>query len=194
MEIIGHRGAKGLAEENTIEAFKLAIKSNVDAIESDVRKAGKELVLSHDPTLITGTYTKLSELFELVSGKVPLNLEIKEMRVIPLLKKQLKGYKGKVILSSFDFKILQSLRESFPEYEIAVLEKWSGIRAIAEASLIGTNRLHINQNWLWSNFVRSLKHKGYDLYAYTVNSVERAEELESWGVKGIFTDYPNKFK
>ena len=194
MEIIGHRGAKGLAEENTLESFKLALKNNVDAIESDVRKAGKELVLSHDPTLITGKYTKLAELLDLVSGRIPINLEIKEARAIPLLKKILKSYKGKIILSSFDFKILQNLRESFPDYEIAVLEKWSGIRAVAEASLINTNRLHINQNWLWSNFVRSLNNKGYDLYAYTVNSKDRAEELESWGVKGIFTDYPNRFK
>jgi glycerophosphoryl diester phosphodiesterase len=194
MEIIGHRGAKGLAHENTIESFKLALKNNVDAIETDVRRQGKELVLTHEPTLIAEKYTKLADLLILVDGKVPLNLEIKEIRVIPLLKKFLKNYKGKIILSSFDFGILQELNKNFPNHEIAILEKWSGIRAVAEASLIGTKRLHINQNWLWSNFVRSLKHKGYDLYAYTVNNVDRAEELESWGVKGIFTDYPNRFK
>lgn len=194
MEIIGHRGAKGLEEENSIESFKLALKYKVDAIETDVRAHGKELVLSHNATLITGKYVKLYELFDLVEGKVPLNLEIKEARAIPLLEKVLKKYKGEIIFSSFDFGILQKLRKSFPNHEIAVLEKWSGIRAVAEASLINTTRLHINQNWLWSNFVRSLNHKGYDLYAYTVNSVERAEELKSWGVKGIFTDYPNRFK
>lgn len=194
MEIIGHRGAKGLSEENTLESFKLAMENNVDCIETDVRKAGKELVLSHEATLVTGSYTSLADLLELVDGKIPLNLEIKEARAVPLLKQQIKNYKGRIIFSSFEFSILQKLKKTFPDHELAVLEKWSGIRAVAQASLLGTNRLHIKQNWLWSNFVRSLKNKGYDLYAYTVNSIERAEELERWGVKGIFTDYPNRFK
>jgi glycerophosphoryl diester phosphodiesterase len=194
MEIIGHRGAKGLAEENTLEAFERAIDCKVDTIETDVRKHGKTLVLSHDPTIHTGTYVSLEELLNLVNGKIPINLEIKEERSVTLLVKALKKYNGKIIFSSFDFNILKKLRKMFPDSEIAVLEKWSGIRAVAEASLINTRRIHINQNWLWSNFVRSLNHRGYDLYAYTVNSKERAKELEEWGVKGIFTDYPDRFK
>jgi glycerophosphoryl diester phosphodiesterase len=193
MEIIGHRGAKGLEEENTIDSFRRALNLNVDMIETDVRKKGKELVLSHDATLINESYTKLSELLELVNGKIPLNLEIKEERVIPLLKKALKNYNGEILFSSFNFSILQSIRKNLPNYDIAVLESWSGIRAVARASLLDTNRLHIKQTWLWSNFVRSLDNKGYQLYAYTVNTEQRASELEEWGVKGIFTDYPNRF-
>jgi glycerophosphoryl diester phosphodiesterase len=193
MEIIGHRGAKGLEEDNTIDSFKRAIELNVDMIETDVRKQGGELVLSHDPTLVSESYTKLSELLELVNGKIPLNLEIKEERVLPLLKKALKNYKGRILFSSFNFNILQGIKKNFPTCEIAILESWSGIRAVARASLLGTNRLHIKQTWLWSNFVRSLDNKGYQLYAYTVNTKQRANELEEWGVKGIFTDYPNRF-
>lgn len=49
MKIIGHRGAAGLALENTLESIKAAIDAGVDAIEFDIRitKDGK-LVLSHD--------------------------------------------------------------------------------------------------------------------------------------------------
>lgn len=194
MEIIGHRGAKGLAEENTIEAFKLAVKYHADMIETDVRKHKKLLVLSHETTTFTGEYTKLSELLELINGKVPINLEIKESEVVPMLLKQLKNYKGEIIFSSFDFGILQRIKKLFPDHEIAILEKWSGIRAITRASLLKTDRIHINQTWLWSNFVRSLNNKGYRVYAYTVNSKERAEELKDWGIKGIFTDYPDRFR
>ncbi len=194
MEIIGHRGAKGQAKENSIEAFKMCLRADADMLETDVRMQGKELVLSHDATIKTGNYTKLVDLLELIKGKIPLNLEIKEARTIPSLIKALKDYKGEIVFSSFDFGILKKIKETFPEYEIAVLEKWSGIRAVAEASLLGTDRIHINQTWLWSNFVRSLNHKGYKLYAYTVNTTERAKELEEWGVSGIFTDYPDRFK
>jgi glycerophosphoryl diester phosphodiesterase len=193
MEIIGHRGAKGLREENTLDAFRIALQYGVDVIETDVRKHGDVLVLSHEQTIHTGSYTMLTELLEIVNGKIPLNLEIKEVDTIPLLVKLLKNYRGKIIFSSFDYNILQKIKKAFPENEIAVLEKWSGIRAIAEASLLKTDRIHINQTWLWSNFVRSLCAKGYRVYAYTVNSKERAAELEEWGIKGIFTDYPDRF-
>ena len=193
MEIIGHRGAKGLAEENTIEAFKQAIKHHADMIETDVRKHNKELVLSHEATTFTGKYTKLSDLLELIKGVIPINLEIKEPEVVPLLSEQLKHYEGKIIFSSFEFGILQKIKKEFPDCELAVLEKWSGIRAITRASLLKTDRIHINQTWLWSNFVKSMHNKGYRVYAYTVNSKDRAEELKDWGILGIFTDYPDRF-
>lgn len=52
MEIIGHRGAAGLAPENTLAAIKKAIATGVDAIEFDVRLTkDHHLILSHDPTL-----------------------------------------------------------------------------------------------------------------------------------------------
>lgn len=51
MKIIGHRGAAGLAPENSLEAIKAGIKAGVDAIEFDIRcTADGELVLSHDAT------------------------------------------------------------------------------------------------------------------------------------------------
>ncbi len=49
MKIIGHRGAAGLALENTLESFTLAEKLGVDAIELDVRLSkDKKLVVFHD--------------------------------------------------------------------------------------------------------------------------------------------------
>ena len=89
---------------------------------------------------------------------------------------------------------IDDLRRLMPDYDVAILEKWSGVRGIAEASLLKTKRLHMNEKWLWSNFVQSLKKQGFSLYAYTVNSQERADELKKWGVDGIITDYPNRIK
>ncbi len=47
--VIGHRGAAGLAPENTISAFKRAIEIGVDAVELDVHLTVEgELVVHHD--------------------------------------------------------------------------------------------------------------------------------------------------
>jgi glycerophosphoryl diester phosphodiesterase len=194
MDIIGHRGAKGLAPENTEKAIRKALNCKVDMIEVDLRVQDDRIILSHDPTMPTQKYTTLEDALIVVDGRVGINLEIKEEQVLDLLGEELLGYKGEIIISSFEFRILQKAKKLFPKIPLAVLEKWSGVRAVAEATLLGTNRVHINQQWLWSGFVRSMKHRGFDLYAYTVNSTDRAEELESWGIDGIFTDYPSLFK
>ncbi len=50
LELIGHRGATGLAPENTIPGFKKALEHDVDAIELDVVISGDEqVVVSHEP-------------------------------------------------------------------------------------------------------------------------------------------------
>lgn len=49
MLIIGHRGAPNLAQENTIDSFNLAFKSNVDGIELDVQLTkDNKLAVFHD--------------------------------------------------------------------------------------------------------------------------------------------------
>lgn len=48
-QIVGHRGAAGLAPENTLAAFQVAIDLNVDGIEFDVqRSVDDHLVVIHD--------------------------------------------------------------------------------------------------------------------------------------------------
>jgi glycerophosphoryl diester phosphodiesterase len=52
MQIIGHRGAAGLALENTMASFEQAVKWNLMAIEFDVRLTkDKQLIVFHDADL-----------------------------------------------------------------------------------------------------------------------------------------------
>jgi glycerophosphoryl diester phosphodiesterase len=57
--ITGHRGAAGLAPENTLSAFRKAIELNLDGVEFDIQRASDgEIVVFHDETLdrtTTGT-------------------------------------------------------------------------------------------------------------------------------------------
>jgi glycerophosphoryl diester phosphodiesterase len=50
--VIGHRGACGLAPENTMQSFALALEQGADALEFDVRLTADGVpVVLHDPTL-----------------------------------------------------------------------------------------------------------------------------------------------
>lgn len=51
MQIIAHRGASGLAPENTLKAIALALDLGVGAIELDVQQADGELWVFHDRRL-----------------------------------------------------------------------------------------------------------------------------------------------
>jgi glycerophosphoryl diester phosphodiesterase len=52
IEVIGHRGAAGLAPENTLASFRTAIELGADAVEFDLHVSRDgELVVIHDDTL-----------------------------------------------------------------------------------------------------------------------------------------------
>lgn len=51
MQIIAHRGASGLAPENTLKAIALALELGASAIEIDVQQADGELWVFHDRRL-----------------------------------------------------------------------------------------------------------------------------------------------
>jgi glycerophosphoryl diester phosphodiesterase len=49
---IGHRGARALSDENTLEGLKLAVELEVDMIEFDIQRTGDGVfVLMHDETV-----------------------------------------------------------------------------------------------------------------------------------------------
>lgn len=108
MLVIGHRGSRGTAHENTVDSLLDAITAGADMIEFDVRLTSDNIpVLAHD-TRIHGTRRRelafvrrftlrelkkrakakgyklatLDEALEAVLGKIYLNIELKEVRSV----------------------------------------------------------------------------------------------------------------
>lgn len=50
--------------------------------------------------------------------------------------------------------------------------------------------LHCDASHLTNEQANALLSQNLGVYCYTVNDVDRAKELLSWGVHGVFTDYP----
>src|SRR5918911_2208376 len=75
--LVGHRGAAGLAPENTIKAFKKGLEVGADTVECDIQLSkDEELVVIHDHTLNRTTNKKgrvkdytLEELKQLDAGE-----------------------------------------------------------------------------------------------------------------------------
>ena len=55
MRVIAHRGASAAEQENTLEAFRAAVRLNADGVELDVRRTANDvLVVHHDAHLPDG--------------------------------------------------------------------------------------------------------------------------------------------
>ena len=51
-------------------------------------------------------------------------------------------------------------------------------------------RLNCNHNLLTAPLLETLRARNLEVWAWTVNDMERARTLEGWGVRAITTDYP----
>ncbi len=98
-----------------------------------------------------------------------------------------------LLVTSFDYSALMHFH-GIHEARIGCLfdelpEDWQTQAMNADARSIHANAQHLSQEQ-----VALIKQAGYELYCYTVNDKNQAEELLSWGVNGIFTDKPQLFK
>ena len=223
---IGHRGAKGHIAENTLPSIAKAIELGVDGIEIDifVCKSG-ELVVFHDKKLdrLTNSHgyieslefdsirkisvlgkhkiPTLSEVFELIDGKVFLNIELKgsgtaeptHKLLTPLLK-QKKWKPDQFIVSSFNWEELEIFYGLNKKVPIAILTGSDPLDAIPIAKKL--NALAINPSFRALNIknVKKIQEEGYKVFPYTINEPTDIQRILNLKVDGIITDFPDRVR
>lgn len=220
MLIIGHRGARGLAAENTIASIKAALDAGVDMIEFDVRITGDGIpVLHHDSSLrldgksfvISKTeyqqllYAKpdlatLSDALGCIGSKAQVCIEVKQ-RVRPEpIAEAIRNFAssgetpGNLYLGAKDQNVLVALHKELPDLQTIVIEPWSSIRAVQRAHQLGTRTISMNQLFLWRGFIRAMSRRHWQLCAYTLNDPVRASKWQRAGLYGVITDFPDRFQ
>ncbi len=213
--IVGHRGAKGLALENTAASIEAAIAYGVRSVEVDLRVSRDgRVVLLHDerPIARSGTiinlheYTyaelldyfpdilTLDELLPLVNRRCGIMLEFKEMAAvepsIQLLQTAFKdSWKASdFMFASFHFDVLQKLHVLMPDIDVVVLDSWSSVRATRRARKLGTPYLSMDQRYLWWGVIRSLSRRGYRLFCYPNHKLIhiRHAKPNTWATYGLY--------
>lgn len=96
MQIIAHRGASGLAPENTLKAIRLALTLGAQAIEIDVQRADGELWVFHDRRL--ERCTNGSGVLTAQSRAYLAGLDAGEGELIPTLWQVMEAIAGKAEL------------------------------------------------------------------------------------------------
>ena len=214
--VIGHRGAAGLAPENTLPGFALAVRHGVDAIELDVHWAADAMWVIHDPTLQRTTNAKgaladksfaalreldagggariplLEEVLAATPAAVAVNIELKGAGTATPLANLLHGFDDRdLLVSSFDHDELRRFHALSPQVPVAPLfSRWRRDAWDVAAELDAWS-INLNVRLVSAARVAAAHDVGLRLLTYTVNEAELAKRLQDYGVDGIFTDYPD---
>ena len=219
MKIIGHRGARHLAPENTIASIKQALKHGADEIEIDVRVTQDgHVILNHDPVIHTphGNFataahtlkelqthkpdiTTLADTIRTVNRKIPLMIEVKRGEpiepIVAVIERFLSGgwQPADFILGSFSQKTLLALHDALPEIDTVVIEAFSGWHALHRARQVGSKKISLNHYFLWFATIANMRKKQYEIYAYSLNNPKKAKRWARFGLTGAITDDPSLY-
>lgn len=98
----------------------------------------------------------------------------------------------RVVIQSFDFRVLKYWHEKHPEVRLAALVE--NLNTIDEnLALLGfTPSIYSPEYHLLSKEeIRTCHDKRMRVIPWTVNETKEMEELKTWGVDGLITDYPD---
>ena len=216
--VVGHRGAAGLAPENTLQSFALAAELGVDAVELDVHYVHQKLFVIHDRRLDRTTSGSgalsdhnlqtlrrfdaglgqripyLEEVFTALPNDIGINIELKGRgTAAPVVDWLTQQPDRDVLISSFNLEELGKARDiSDGRFKLAPLfDKWQR-DAWLLAESFGAWSLNLNVRAASKRRIEEARKRGLRVLVYTVNDEETARRLLDWGAGGLFTDFPDR--
>lgn len=218
MQIIGHRGARGIEPENTMRSYKKAIELNVDYIECDVHKTkDSQIVLIHDHTVDRTTNGKglvnsfsfdeirkldagkgekiptLQELLDLARGNVKLHIELKDETATDATVRMVEenNMVEQVFLTCGNTNTLKRVRELNPSIFLEHIFGQPPSNAIELALSVSAKRVSCHISHLTKEFVQKAHHNGIQVIAWPPNTIEEAKKAVEFDVDLICTDRPD---
>lgn len=232
MRLIGHRGARNEAPENTMGGFQHIIGLGLTAVEFDVRLLqDHQLAVIHDdnffrtsgrdqlvattlsdqlvhtdnrvgwdnwptaePTSLLPEVLSLIEHFEHIEVEVKAVTDEHEAQImVQQLHHHLAGWHDRVVITSFDLKVLQALQQQKSTFKRGLLvELPFGDAIIPIAKQYGCTHIGLKDIFTTQDLVEKIKFESLTCSVWTVNNIQRAKQLATWGIDGLITDIPSQ--
>ncbi|GGK17580.1 glycerophosphoryl diester phosphodiesterase [Deinococcus malanensis] len=216
--LLGHRGSPKAHPENSLSGFHAALDAGLDGVELDVRRLlDGTLVVHHDAALPDGRALTTLVRSQLPSGIPSLaqalawaansgafvNVELKFEsarpddrvgRTLDLIRTF--GLAGQVIVSSFNPWLLLAARREAPEVPRALLVhhgyRWGQLDLIPlMMRWTGCQALHPVHTLVTHQLMAQARVHGWQVNAWTVNSVTEVHRLCGLDVDGLIGDLPH---
>ncbi|HEY3544325.1 MAG TPA: glycerophosphodiester phosphodiesterase [Gaiellaceae bacterium] len=201
--LIGHRGARALAPENTLESLEVAARHGVDGVEVDVlRRPDGRLVLAHGPEIPAGAPSLREALALAAELGVFVQLDVKLRGAAPEIGRAVAdaGIADRTFVSSFSLETLEEFAAAAPELPRSFTYPARGLapaqRLVLPRRLAGWLRraqaagLTLKWTVLDHRVIDAGHVLGAAVLAWTVNDPARAKSLVEAGIDAIITDDP----
>jgi glycerophosphoryl diester phosphodiesterase len=214
-----HRGARAHARENTIEAFRLALRLGATGLESDVWvSADGHAVLDHDGQVgslrkrpirsyqraaLPAHIPTLSELYEACGTDFELSLDLKDpaaaTALIDVARAAGGGAEGRLWLCHDDLELLGELRARFPDVRLVDSTRLKRIsegpeRRGAKLRSLGVDAINLHHSD-WTGGLAALFHR-FERYAFGWDAQHERiiGELFDAGLDGVYSDHVDRLR
>jgi len=223
MILIGHRGAKNEAPENTLEGFIHLKNLGIQSVEFDLRlSADNDLVIIHDKTLDRTTSAKglvrdkstvelkklnvpsLKEVLGVFDDLVHAQLEVKPPRsedhalICQKIEQTVKelNIEEQCFITSFDYHFLESCQKNIPEIQRGfICEKTGAAKIDPVDAAIKLNCKLLAMDWKICDeaLIKRAHQMQLKVSAWTVDDEKAFKQLKDWGIDSIITNCPSQF-
>jgi glycerophosphoryl diester phosphodiesterase len=205
--LLGHRGARRYAPENTLSAFDLALAHGADGFEFDVRgTSNKQSIICHDPrvnrlVVRKHTFKQLQASFATSDERPPsledvldryarsafLNIEVKVRGMEPLVARAVKSARPqRYFISSFLPSVVRKLHALDPSLVLGTLAqtRWQ----LRRWRILPATYVVPHYRLLSPRLVEKLHAAGKTVVTWTVNDPRQILRAARMGVDGIISD------
>jgi len=216
--LLGHRGARKYAPENTLAAFESAMDDGCDGFEFDVRMtADGQAVVCHDPKFCGAGVARAThqKLFEAASKrgkeisvlgevlrfgeKAYLNVELKVVGAEEILIELLQKYPAEkgLVVSSFLPKVITRLVELKADFPLGLI--YENQRQLAKWKDLPVQAVMLHRGLVSRKLIDELRsttplkpkeglNGAPEIFVWTVNSAREMKKFADLGVDGIISD------
>lgn len=213
--VIAHRGASAYEEENSLAAFRAAVRMGADAVELDVHAtADGSLFVHHDETVAGNRIPRLTtpqaaalrltngeplptleQALEAIGPRLQVFIEVKSLpasfdgRLFEAMRfgPNPSGY----AVHGFDHRIVGRLGAAQPTLPRGVLSSSYPIRPVVALQDAGATTLWQQRGMVDRPLVDVVHGAGCRLFVWTVNEADEMQHLLSLGVDGLCTNFPD---
>ncbi|MFV8258635.1 glycerophosphodiester phosphodiesterase [Bdellovibrio bacteriovorus] len=217
MKMMGHRGARDRAPENTLRSFEFALQSGVAAVEFDIHESQDGVwVVHHDDTLDrTTTNTgrvdartwaelakvrtkegdplpRLEQVLELFkSSQTQLQIEVKSAGNFGALAELLKNnYPAeRLTVISFNHRWLREFRDH-SDIKTTCLLFGLPLNPVQIMESAGAQGISLSVNWIDQQLVAECHAAGFTVTAWNANDEATFQKMKRIGVDCLGTDVP----
>lgn len=203
--MLGHRGARKYAPENTYRAFDLALEHGCDGFEFDVRLTQDEqCVLLHDPRLkrrAVDLYSladltvlcaphgpaSLAGVIERYRGRCFLDIELKvrglERQTLQLIER----FRPQHVVASFMPQVVRELKEHRDRGVITGLNVRTRTQ-LRQFAALDADVLVAHWPLVTRELIARMHSSGKKIFVWTVNGEPEMLRFAQWGVDAIISD------